>query len=239
MPKIRVKNVNVAFKTKTETFEILKNVNVTFPNKKITAIIGKSGCGKTTLVKSILGLVQYEGDIFFDDANLRNFTVQERSVSYVGQNFSLFPNLTAFNNIALPLKALRISGEEVRRRVFEIGELLGIRDCLTRKPKDLSIGQCQRVAIGRALIKRPNAYLFDEPFSALDNETSMDIFEEMKDIFKVNEGTVLFVCHDIRTALLIADYFVVMDEGTVIESGNKEKMINSENPIVQGYFATV
>jgi len=239
MPNITFDKVNVTLKTKTGTFEILKDISLVFPDKKITAIIGESGCGKTTLVKTILGIVDYNGDIFFDDMNLKNFTIQERTISYVGQNFALFPNLTAFNNIAMPLKALRISGEEVRRRVRETAEMMKISECLTRKPKDLSIGQCQRVAIARSLVKKPNAFIFDEPFSALDDETSTDIFEEMKKIFSLNESTVLFVCHDIRTALLIADYFVVMDDGKIIESGDKEKMIKSKNSIVEKYFYCV
>lgn len=239
MPNIEFQNVNVTFKNKEGTFHILKDVSLKFPDGKVTAIIGQSGCGKTTLVKSILGLIQYEGNILFDDQNLANYTIQERTISYVGQNFALFPNLTIFNNIAMPLKALRISGEEIRRRVYEVAEMLHISECLTRKPKDLSIGQCQRAAIARAIVKKPNAFIFDEPFSNLDEELTEEIIQEMKEIFTKYNSTVIFVCHNLRTALIVADNFVVMDEGKIIATGNQKKMVSSKNPIVKGYFATV
>ncbi|MGI6713866.1 MAG: ATP-binding cassette domain-containing protein [Bacilli bacterium] len=236
MSGIVLKNVNVTYKTKTEIFNILNNVSVALPKHQVTAIIGASGCGKTTLLKAILGLVDYEGEILFDNTDLRYISVQDRVFSYVSQNFSLFPKLTTFNNIAMPLKALRISGDEVRARVHEVARLMKISECLTRKPKDLSEGQCQRVAIARSLIKKPNAYFFDEPFSALDGQTSANIIQEMKAIFTLYHATVVFVCHDVETALLIGDYFVIMDEGMVVEAGTKEQVIASDNPIVKGFF---
>ena len=236
MPTIKIENVNITFKQKTGTFPILKDVSTEFASGKTSVIIGASGCGKTTLLRAIIGLVQYEGKIYIDELDAANLTIQEKNISYVSQNLSLFPNLTIFNNIAAPLKSMRISGDEIRRRVYEVAELLNISPCLSRKPKQISMGQCQRAAIARALIKRPNLFIFDEPFSSLDNETSLSIIEDMKEIFSKFDATVIFVSHDVREAMLLADEIYVMNEGPIIEHNTPQEIIYSVNPIVSEFF---
>ena len=236
MPTIKIENINVTFKQKTGTFRILKDLTTSFPSGKTSVIIGSSGCGKTTLLRAIIGLVSYEGKIFFDEMDDSSLTIQDKNISYVSQNLSLFPSLTIFNNIAAPLKSMRISGDEIRRRVYEVAELLKISPCLSRKPNQISLGQRQRAAIARALIKRPNFFIFDEPFSSLDNETSLAIIEDMKEIFAKFNATVIFVSHDVREAMLLADEIYVMHDGTMIEHNTPQEIVFSVNPIVSEFF---
>lgn len=236
MPEVKIENLNAFYKQKSGTFHIINDLNVVFPSGKISVIIGSSGCGKTTLLKSIIGLIDYEGKIFLDDIDANTLTIQEKNISYVSQNLSIFPNLTVFNNIAAPLKSMRISGDEIRQRVFDAAEMLKITPCLTRKPKQISLGQCQRTAIARALIKRPNLYIFDEPFSSLDNETSFEIIQDMKEIFSKFDATVIFISHDVREALMLADEIFVMENGQIIAHDTPEQIVYCSHPDVEKYF---
>ena len=185
MPNIRLENVTVKYKLKKKNYFIATDdVNVIFPDGKISAIIGESGCGKTSILRSVVGLINdYDGEIYFDNQVIKKFAIQDRNVSYVSQMIGLYPNMNVFNNIAFPLKVSHCSEEEIRRRVKEVTDLLHISHCLTRKPKQLSIGQAQRVAIARALVKRSIVYIFDEPFSNLDKELSRELTIELKSIF--------------------------------------------------------
>ena len=239
MANIVINNLNVTLKQKAGTFHILKDLSVTFKDGKTSVIFGPSGCGKTTLLRAIIGLIDYQGEILFDDMDAKTISIQDKNVSYVSQNLSLFPGMSLFNNIAFPLKSMRISGDEIRRRVYEVAEMLHITPCLSRKPKQVSLGQCQRAAIARALIKRPNFFIFDEPFSALDNETSSMIIQDMKEIFKTFNSTVIFVSHDAREGLTLADEVFVMNEGTMIQNGKPDEIIYSSNPIVEALFKEI
>lgn len=238
MPEIKIKNLNFSYKKgKKVVMPVLKDVNVTFLNNKINLLIGPSGCGKTTLLKSILGLATYDGDIYFDDINVKNLSIQERNVAYVNQNITLFEHMTGFENIAFPLTLLHANGDEIRERVSEIAKMLGIEDVLSRVPSQLSIGQCQRVLIAKALIKRPLICVFDEPFSNLDKPIAESIIDELKHLFKQINTTVIFVSHDVRQGLRISDRVFVMNEGKFVDEGDPSEIALSENKITRGLFS--
>ena len=231
MTKVTFKNVKLGYKKKRKQFEIVsENLNVTFPAGKISVIIGESGCGKTTILRAIAGLLSpLEGNIYFDDIDVTNYDPTSRNISYVSQMIGLYTNLSVFNNIAFPLKVSHTPSEEIRERVLEAAETLKIDYLLSRKPRELSIGQAQRVAIARAIIKRSMVYLFDEPFSNLDKKLSVELIAEMKQLFTRLNATVVFVSHDVNEAMSIADYVYVMHDGKFVVEGSPEKILKSKD----------
>lgn len=234
MPNVKLENVTVKYKLKRKQFiNATNDINIIFPTDKITCIIGESGCGKTSILRAIAGLIDFEGDIKFDDVSVKGISSDRRGISYVSQTIGLYPNLTVFNNIAFPLKIIGCSEEEIRTRVANIADLLHIRSIMSRKPREISLGQAQRVAIARALVKKSTVYLFDEPFSNLDKPLSMQLTREIKDIFIKNKNTAIFVSHDIDESLYLGDEIVVMNEGNIIESGTSAKIQRSKNKLVK------
>ena len=231
MTKVTLKNVKLGYKKKRKQFEIVsENLNVTFPAGKISVIIGESGCGKTTILRAIAGLLPpLEGNIYFDDIDVTSYDPASRNISYVSQMIGLYTNLSVFNNIAFPLKVSHTPSEEIRERVLEAAETLKIDYLLSRKPRELSIGQAQRVAIARAIIKRSMVYLFDEPFSNLDKKLSVELIAELKQLFTRLNATVVFVSHDVNEAMSIADYVYVMHDGKFVVEGSPEKILKSKD----------
>lgn len=231
MTKVTLKNIKLGYKKRRKQYEIVsENLNVIFPAGKISVIIGESGCGKTTILRAIAGLLPpLEGTIYFDDIDVTQYDPASRNISYVSQMIGLYTNLSVFNNIAFPLKVSHTPSEEIRERVLEVAEMLKIDYLLSRKPRELSIGQAQRVAIARAIIKRSMVYLFDEPFSNLDKKLSVELIAELKELFTRLNATVIFVSHDVNEAMSIADYVYVMHEGQFIEEGTPEKILKSKD----------
>ena len=237
MPNIELKNVTVSYINRKTTNTVINDLSVLFHSDKINVIIGESGCGKTTLLRAIAGLVPLDnGDILFDDAVVTYFHPQERNISYVTQDLVLFPKMNVFHNIAFPLEVQNVPVDEIRQRVNEVAETFNISNLLTRKIKELSIGQAQRVLLAKAMIKKPSLYLFDEPFSNLDKPLSHSLTIELKKRFSQNSDTVIFVSHDIHDALAIADYIYIMEEGKIIKSGEPKQLLKSKNERVKAYF---
>lgn len=237
MPKVAFKNLTVSYQNKKVTNIVIDNLSVSFPNGKISVIIGESGSGKTTLLKVITGILSPDsGDILFDDLVVTYLTPKDRNISYVNQELVLYPKMNVFHNIAFPLEVQNVPVEEIKLRVYEIAEFFGLSSLLTRKIKELSIGQAQKVLLAKAMIKKPSLYLFDEPFSNLDKPLSHTLTLELKKIFAKNEDTVIFISHDIHDAFAIADYIYVMEEGKIIAHGEPTRLLYSKNEKVKGYF---
>lgn len=231
MTKVTLKNIKIGYKVKRKQFNIVsENLNVTFPAGKISVIIGESGCGKTSVLRTIAGLLPpMDGSVYFDDIDVTKFDPANRNISYVSQMIGLYSNLSVFNNIAFPLKVSHTPSDEIRERVLEVAETMKIEHLMSRKPRELSIGQAQRVAIARAIIKRSMVYLFDEPFSNLDKKLSIELIAELKQLFTRLNATVVFVSHDTNEALSIADNVYVMHEGKFIFEGSPEKILKSKD----------
>lgn len=237
MPNIVVKNLILGYESKKQKTIVIDNLSVTFPSGKISVIIGESGSGKTTLIRAIAGLHQpSSGEIYFDDAVVNFLPAKDRNVSYINQDIVLYPKFNVFHNISFPLEVQHVPVDEIRSRVYEIAEDFGLSNLLTRKIKELSIGQAQRVLLAKAMIKKPNLYLFDEPFSNLDKPLSHSLTIELKKRFSKNNDTVLFISHDINDALALADYIYVMEEGKIIGHGEPIKLLHSKNNKVKEYF---
>lgn len=236
MPIVRLENLSFSFKKKGEEIKVLNNINVEFENEQIHVILGKSGAGKTTLLKCINGLLNYEGHVYYDDILMDQVPVQERKLGYVSQEFALYPHFALFKSISYPLVIAGVDIDEIRKRVNEISEDFSIKEILSRKPKQISIGQAQRAALARALIKRPTLCLFDEPLSNVDSQNRENIRHHLKDILKKYHCTSIYVTHDLLEATSLADQIYLLDEEGIIASGKPNEIIFDKNPKVREFF---
>lgn len=232
MAEIVVKNVSVLFSSKKREVLALDDFSATFSDG-MNVIIGYSGCGKTTLLRSILGLIDYDGDIYLDGNDLYDVPVKDRNFSFVSQEYVLYPQYTVFENIAFPLKLMKASRQEITERVKAMAELLDLTACLNKKPKHISGGQQQRVAIARALVKRPSVCFMDEPFSNADEVTREQTVRWLETAFKKTGCMCIYVTHDFKEALTIGDRIYVMNEGKLELTGTPDEVFDSENEVVK------
>src|SRR6188472_262554 len=188
-------------------------------------LLGPSGCGKTTAVRCIAGLVNpTSGHIYIGDQMVNQLPPKDRDVAMVFQNYALYPHMTVFNNIAFPLKMRKVPKNQIDDKVRNVANLLDIEDLLNRKPKELSGGQMQRVALGRALVREPKIFLMDEPLSNLDAKLRTYMRAEIKKLQKKISITTLYITHDQLEAISMADRIAVMNSGLVQQIGTAEKI---------------
>ena len=211
----------------------LDGFSATFGKGEFNVIVGYSGCGKTTLLKALAGLIAYEGVVYYDYEDVSYLPTQERNAAFVSQDFVLYPHLTVFDNVAYPLKIAKLKREEIIKRVVTVSEQLGFKACLTRKPKHISVGQQQRVALGRAIAKTPKVCLMDEPLSNVDPLLRAEIRQMLKRALKSFDSTVIYVTHDFQEAMALADRLFVMNEGKLEISGTPTEVFNSGNAVVE------
>ena len=238
MAEVRIEDLSVIYKAKKKKGETIPNViavdkvNALFEKGSFNVIIGYSGCGKTSLLKAIADILPYDGYVFLDNTELTNLPLIDRNISFVSQNYVLYPNLTIFDNIAMPLKVSGADRLEIIERVKDIAEKMDLIPCLTRKPKHISGGQQQRAALARAMVKHPRVCLFDEPLSNVDPTLRFDLRNLIRKTCKEYRCTVIYVTHDFFEAMALADYIFVMNEGKLIECGKPMEIYNSTNEIV-------
>ncbi len=238
MEIIKLNNFSCFYKNKKEYVTALDNISFSIERGEFFVIIGESGCGKTTLLRSCLGLAPYyEGDIFVDGVSVDEMDLKRGRYAYVSQEIGLYPNLTVYKNIAFPLSVTHTLPQEIDKRVKKIATELGIDFLLSRKPSQLSIGQQQRVAIARALIKDPTIMYFDEPFSNLDPALRLELRSVVQKLHEAYGTTVVFVTHDISEALAIADRIAVLENGKLIEIGTPEYLVqNGKSELIKGFL---
>ncbi len=230
MPQVKLENINVSYTHKKNKNFVLKDLSVTFENNKINVILGESGCGKTTLLHLICGTLNAEqGSIYFDDLDITDFSIRNRNIALVNQNITLYPHLNVFKNIAFPLMHTNASGDEIKQRVYDVSKLLHIEHLLTRKPKQISLGQAQRVCIAKAIVKRPYVFLFDEPFSNLDEPLRIELRTELKKCLIDLNATSIFVTHSIKEAMTMGDYIYVMGDGQFVEKIEARNFLNAKS----------
>lgn len=232
MSSLTFKNFSIYYKQRKDIITAVDDVSFSFHSEKINVLIGLSGCGKTSILNAISGAILFDGELLLNGEDIRQIQVQKRNLSYVNQQFILYPHLTIYDNIAYPLKLLKLPRDEIDNRVKEIAKEVDVYYLLTRKPKYLSIGQQQRVAIARAFVKRPDIILMDEPLSNVDKETANEIRLLIKDLIKQYQATCIYVSHNITEALSIADYVYVMDEGKIIGEYTPTEFLETNNEIV-------
>ena len=204
----------------------LRDVSLSIEDGEFFVLLGPTGAGKTTTLRVIAGLEhQDEGSVLFDGRPVDSTPPAERDVAFVFQQYSLYPTMTVFDNLAFPLRAplrRRLAKDEIRRRVQDAAEKLRIGHLLDRKTAHLSGGEMQRVAIGRAIVRDPRIFLMDEPLSNLDAKLREDMRIELQHVQKTQGSTTLFVTHDQIEALTMADRIAVLNRGRVIQIGTPE-----------------
>lgn len=221
MSYISIKELNKRF-TKVNA---LSNININIEKGEFISLLGPSGCGKSTLLRIIAGLESLStGEILVNNNNIVNTPVNKRNMGMVFQSYSLFPNMTAKENIAFGLKLKKVPKEEIENKVQEIINLVGLNGREDHYPGQLSGGQQQRVALARALVVNPDVLLLDEPLSALDAKIRLSLRKLIKEIHKKFKITTLFVTHDQEEALSISDRIFVMDKGEIVQQGTPEQI---------------
>ncbi|MCQ2589547.1 MAG: ABC transporter ATP-binding protein [Treponema sp.] len=238
MPKITIEKLNVIYKTKKSgSINVFENLNVEFESGKINSILGQSGCGKTTLLNSIAGIIDFDGKIFFDNCDSTNIALKDRNISLVSQKYVLYPAFSVFENIAFPLKMIGASKEEIIKRVKDIAKELELDLFLNRKPKELSGGQQQRVAIARALVKNPSILLLDEPLSNVDDKQRVELRTLIKSLIKKIGCTAIYVTHDFYEAMSISDKIYIINDKNIVFSGSPSEVYNSKNDYVKSLIS--
>jgi multiple sugar transport system ATP-binding protein len=199
---------------------VIRKLNLTVQDKEFVVLLGPSGCGKTTTLRSIAGLEEIDsGDILIDGRPVQSLKAADRDIAFVFQFFALYPHLTTYANIAFPLRATRQSRANVDTQVNEVARALGIEHLLNKRPSELSGGDMQRVAIGRALVRRPKAMLMDEPIGALDAKLREEMRGELKRLHLENGTTTVYVTHDQVEAMALADRIAIMNDGLLQQAG--------------------
>jgi multiple sugar transport system ATP-binding protein len=204
---------------------VIRRLNLTVKNREFVVLLGPSGCGKTTTLRAIAGLEEIDrGDILVDGKPVQGLEPGDRDIAFVFQLFALYPHLTAYENIAFPLRATRESKASVASKVRQVAAALGIEHLLVRRPSQLSGGDMQRVAIGRALVRRPKALLMDEPIGALDAKLREEMRSELKRLHVENDATTVYVTHDQVEAMALADRIAIMNEGVLQQVGSSSEV---------------
>jgi sn-glycerol 3-phosphate transport system ATP-binding protein len=200
--------------------EAVKGVSLAIPDGSFTVLLGPSGCGKSTLLRMIAGLETItSGSISIGGRDVSQVEPADRDIAMVFQNYALYPHMSVYDNMAYGLRNRGVAKPEIEKRVAEAARLLAIGDFLDRKPRALSGGQRQRVAMGRAIVREPQAFLFDEPLSNLDAKLRVQMRIEIRRLHNRLKATSIFVTHDQIEAMTMADTIVVMNQGRVEQTG--------------------
>jgi sn-glycerol 3-phosphate transport system ATP-binding protein len=200
--------------------EAVKGVSLAIPDGSFTVLLGPSGCGKSTLLRMIAGLERTTGGTISIGGRIVNeVEPADRDIAMVFQNYALYPHMSVYDNMAYGLRNRGVPKIEIEQRVAEAARLLAIGDFLKRKPRELSGGQRQRVAMGRAIVREPQAFLFDEPLSNLDAKLRVQMRIEIRRLHNRLKATSIFVTHDQIEAMTMADKIVVMNQGQVEQTG--------------------
>lgn len=200
--------------TSNEGVIALQHFFAEFKDGEFVAILGPSGSGKTTLLRIIAGLERATlGEVLYDGKDLKEIDIEDRDIAMVFQNFSLYPNQSVYKNIAFPLEVKHIPREQIEKKVRYLSSMLGLEEKLNKLPDELSGGEKQRVAIGRALIKEPSVILLDEPFANLDVPIKRKLRAQLKKIHEETRTTFIYVTHDQYDALVLADHVILLKDG--------------------------
>lgn len=215
----------------------VKDFNLEIEDEELVVFLGPSGCGKTTTLRLIAGLEDpEEGDILIDGQRVNNLSPAARDIAFVFQFYALYPHMSVYDNIAFPLKAVKFSKSHIDERVKKVAKILQITDILNRKPSVLSGGEMQRVALGRAMVREPKAYLLDEPMANLDAKLRIDTRAEIKRLQREIGATTIFVTHDQVEAMSLADRIAVIHQGVLQQIGTPHEVYNQPKSLFVAGF---
>lgn len=237
MSEIALRNVCKQFDS--EHYGV-KDFNLDIHDKEFVIFVGPSGCGKSTTLRIIAGLEEITDGELWIDGELSNYLEpKERGMSMVFQNYALYPNMTVYGNMAYALKIRKLPKDEIDRKVHEVAKILEIDQLLDRRPAALSGGQKQRVAIGSAIIRKPKAFLMDEPLSNLDAKLRAQMRVELVKLYKQLDTTIIYVTHDQTEAMTLGTKIVVMKDGLIQQVGAPQSIYdNPVNLFVAGFLGS-
>ncbi|PCK79772.1 ABC transporter ATP-binding protein [Rhizobium sophoriradicis] len=219
-------------------YEVLKGVQLEVKNGEFVVFVGPSGCGKSTLLRMIAGLdATTAGDIVINGVRVNDLPPVKRGIAMVFQSYALYPHMTVFENIAFPLRVEKMEETKLKAKVENAARILHLDQRLQQKPGMLSGGQRQRVAIGRAIVREPKIFLFDEPLSNLDAALRADMRIELAKLHRQLKATMIYVTHDQVEAMTMADRIVVLDAGNISQTGAPLELYHKPaNQFVAGFI---
>src|SRR4030088_593490 len=220
--------------------EAVRSIDLDIPNNEFVVLVGPSGCGKSTTLRMIAGLEEVtSGDILIDGELVNDLPPKDRDIAMVFQNYALYPHMTAYENMSFGLRLRKFSKAEIRQRVEHAARILDITDLLDRRPKALSGGQRQRRAMGRAIVRNPKVFLFDEPLSNLDAKLRVQMRTEIKRVHQKVKTTTVYVTHDQVEAMTLADRVVVMNKGRIEQVGRPHDLYHMpQTRFVAGFIGS-
>jgi multiple sugar transport system ATP-binding protein len=236
MANVSIRDVRKRF----GTTEVLHGVNVEIDDGQFVILVGPSGCGKSTLLRMIAGLENISaGEIAIGGRVVNNVAPKERDIAMVFQNYALYPHMTVRDNMAFALSLAKLPKVVVEQQVARAAQILGLAPYLNRYPRQLSGGQRQRVAMGRAIVRDPQVFLFDEPLSNLDAKLRVQMRAEIKELHQRLTTTTVYVTHDQIEAMTMADKIVVMNAGNVAQIGAPLELYDHpDNLFVAGFIGS-
>ncbi|MEO6924063.1 MAG: ATP-binding cassette domain-containing protein, partial [Bryocella sp.] len=234
MANIELRNVS----KKYGAVQIVRDLNLQVRDKEFTVFVGPSGCGKSTLLRMIAGLEEISsGDMLIDGQRVNDVPASKRGLALVFQSYALYPHMTVADNMSFSLKLAGVPKAERDAKVRDAAAILHLEDLLERKPGALSGGQRQRVAIGRAIVRNPRVFLFDEPLSNLDAALRVRMRVELARLHRELKATTIYVTHDQVEAMTMADRIVVLHAGSIEQVGTPMELYHSpRNLFVAGFI---
>src|SRR5690242_5931800 len=218
----------------------VNDLNIHVEDKEFLVLVGPSGCGKTTALRSLAGLEEITGgQILIGDRVVNDVAPKDRDIAMVFQSYALYPHLSVYDNMAFGLKLRKTPKDEIKRRVDEAAEVLGIGELLQRKPRQLSGGQRQRVAVGRAIVREPKVFLFDEPLSNLDAKLRVQMRAEISKLHQRLKTTFIYVTHDQIEAMTMATRIAVINKGDLQQLDTPQNLYDHPNNLfVAGFIGS-
>jgi len=237
MADLSLRNVKKIY---DNTVTAVQDFNLEIADKEFIVLVGPSGCGKSTTLRMVAGLEDItEGEIYIGGRKVNTVPPKDRDIAMVFQNYALYPHMTVYDNIAYGLKLRKFPKRVIDQKVREAAEILDITELLKRKPKALSGGQCQRVAIGRAIVREPQVFLMDEPLSNLDAKLRNQMRSEIIKLRQKVNTTFIYVTHDQTEAMTLGDRIVIMRDGFVQQVGTPQEVFHHPaNLFVAGFIGT-
>lgn len=218
----------------------VNDLNIHIEDKEFLVLVGPSGCGKSTALRCLAGLEDVtSGRILIGDQVVNDIPPKDRDIAMVFQSYALYPHMTVFDNMAFALKLRKVPKDEIKRRVQQAAELLGIQDLLNRRPRQLSGGQRQRVAVGRAIVREPKVFLFDEPLSNLDAKLRVETRANISKLHLQLQTTFIYVTHDQVEAMTMASRIAVINHGVLQQIDTPQNLYDKPNNLfVAGFIGS-
>jgi len=241
MAKVSLKNVSKIYpRKKGGEINAVKELSLEIADREFVVLAGCPGCGKSTVLRMIAGLEEIsEGDIYIGEKRVNGIAVKDRGIAMVFQNHALYLHMNVYDNLAFGLKLRKFSKPEIKKRIADAASILGIESLLDRKPIELSDAQQQRVAIGRAIVRQPKVYLFDEPLFNLDPKVRMQMRMEIVKLHQRLQATMIYVTHDQIEAMTMGDRTAIMNDGRLQQVDVPLVLYNEPvNMFVAGFFGS-